>query len=99
MAGQSLEPIRFRMNLWLDGLPPWSEFDLIDREIEIGETRMKIIGRCERCNATTANPATGMRDAQIPALLRQRFGHMDFGIYAQVIRGGTIRVGDTARPA
>ncbi len=54
-------------------------------------------GRCVRCNATTANPATGKRDVQVPALLKQRFGHVDFGIYAQVVRGGTVRRGDAAR--
>lgn len=97
MAGQALEHIRFRMNLWLEGPAPWSELDWVDREVEIGEARLRIIGRDTRCNATNANPDTGTRDTQIPALLRKRFGHLDFGVYAQVTRGGPIRVGDTAR--
>ena len=97
IASADLEPIRFRMNLWLDGMDPWEEFDLIGREIEIGATRLKVIGRCERCNATTANPETGQRDVQIPSILRRRYGHMDFGIYAQVISGGPVRIGDGAR--
>ena len=97
IASADLEPVRFRMNLWLDGMAPWEEFDLIGREIEIGATRLKVIGRCERCNATTANPETGQRDVQIPSILRRRYGHMDFGIYAQVISGGPVRIGDGAR--
>ena len=92
-----LEPIRFRMNLWLDGLAPWEELAWVGREVEVGKARLKIIDRDERCNATTANPATGQRDIQVPAILRQHFGHMDFGIYAQVVRGGEIRTGDLAR--
>ncbi|MEM8698968.1 MAG: MOSC domain-containing protein [Pseudomonadota bacterium] len=94
MARQDLELIRFRMNLWIDGGAPWEELDWVGREISVGEVRLAIKSRDERCNATNANPSTGARDTQIPGLLQQRFGHRDFGIYAQVISGGTIRVGD-----
>ncbi len=97
VTGTGLEPIRFRMNLWLEGMDPWEEFDLIGRELDVGSARLKVIGRCERCNATTANPETGARDVQIPTILRQRYGHMDFGIYAQVIGGGPVRIGDGAQ--
>lgn len=95
--GQSLAHIRFRMNLWLEGPDPWSELEWVGREIEIGTVRLAIIGRDARCNATNANPGTGARDTQIPAILKQDFGHMDFGIYAQVLQGGTIGRGDRAR--
>ena len=97
ICGQNLEPIRFRMNLWLDDMDPWSEFDLVGCEIEIGAVRLKVIGRCERCNATNASPETGQRDTQIPATLRKRYGHMDFGVYAQVLSGGELKLGDLAR--
>jgi MOSC domain-containing protein YiiM len=30
----------------------------------------------------------------IPLTLRKGFGHMDMGVYAEVIAGGTIRTGD-----
>ncbi|MEM1299891.1 MAG: MOSC N-terminal beta barrel domain-containing protein [Pseudomonadota bacterium] len=96
-VGQSLEDSRFRMNLWLEGPAPWSELDWVDRDVEIGEVRLKVIARDARCNATNANPATGKRDTQIPGLLRKIFGHMDFGVYAQVTRGGSIARGDTAQ--
>lgn len=96
-VGHKLEHIRFRMNLWLEGPPAWSELDWVGQEVEIGEARFQIIARDKRCNATNANPATGGRDTQIPALLRKTFGHMDFGVYAQVIQGGVVTCGDTAR--
>lgn len=96
-VGQKLEHIRFRMNLWLEGPPAWSELDWVGQDIEIGEAIITIIGRDERCNATNANPATGKRDTSLPALLQRDFGHMDFGVYAQVKRGGTVRPGDPAR--
>ena len=97
LAGQNLEHIRFRMNLWLDGMAPWEELDLVGREIEIGEVRLKVTGRDERCNATAASPVSGARDVQVPALLHQHLGHKDFGIYAQVVKGGPVRLGDEAR--
>lgn len=99
IAGKPLEPIRFRMNLWLDGIEPWAELDMVGREIEVGEARLRIIRRDKRCAATTASPATGERDVPVPALLKRTFGHMDFGIYAQVVTGGTVRRGDAARLA
>ena len=34
--GQPLAMERFRGNIWLDGLAPWAEFDLVGREIRIG---------------------------------------------------------------
>ena len=98
LAGRGLEHIRFRMNLWLEGLAPWAELDLVDREIAIGDdVRLKVIGRVKRCNATAANPATGARDVPVPELLHQHLGHMEFGVYAQVLKGGTIRQGDVAQ--
>lgn len=97
IAGRPLEPIRFRMNLWLDGLAPWAELDMVGREIVIGEAQLTIVSRCERCRSTTANPQTGESDVPVPSLLRRHLGHLDFGVNAQVIAAGTIRRGDPAR--
>lgn len=96
-ADQPLQAIRFRMNLWVDGMEPWEELSLEGRELEIGEARLKLLFPCERCNATNANPDTGTYDTQIPPLLRKTFGHMDFGMNAQVTQGGTVKLGDQVR--
>ena len=40
-----------------------------------------------------ANPDTGRRDADTLGALSD-LGHQEFGLYAEVIKGGTIRVGD-----
>ena len=45
----------------------------------------------------TSRPVSGARDVQVPALLHQHLGHKDFGIYAQVVKGGPVRLGDEAR--
>ena len=31
--GRPVDPLRFRANLYLEGVPPWAEFEWIDKEI------------------------------------------------------------------
>jgi uncharacterized protein len=52
------------------------------------------VKRIVRCAATNVEPGTGIRDLQIPKTLMQVFGHMDCGIYAEVVTGGEIAAGD-----
>ena len=92
--GQELSIHRWRGNLWLDGLAPWAEFDLVGQEIDVGAARLRVEQRLGRCRATEANPATGQHDAPTMAALESGFGHTDFGVYARVVRGGTVARGD-----
>ncbi|WP_170387725.1 MOSC domain-containing protein [Ruegeria atlantica] len=91
--GQELSPLRWRGNIWFDGLPPWEEFDWLGRDVRIGGTIFRVRERITRCLATTANPDTGTRDADTLGSL-QTWGHQDFGVYAEVQEGGAISVGD-----
>lgn len=93
-VGMALDPLRFRANIYLDGLPAFAEFDWIDKPVEIGGIRVHGIKRTERCAATTVNPATAIRDVMIPAVLMRSYGHADCGIYVGVDSGGRIAVGD-----
>lgn len=99
IAGKQLEHIRFRMNLWVDDLDPWVETDW--SEIKMGAARLRILRRVKRCRTPDASPKTGARDIELLKLLHGRFGHMDFGVYAQVIESGAIAIGDAcvAEPA
>ena len=90
----SVDAARFRGNILFDGIPPQAELDWIDREVTVGEVRLKIVQRTKRCPATEVNLETGRRDLDVPRLLRHAYGHSDMGVYAQVVRGGTIRPGD-----
>jgi hypothetical protein len=94
IVGRPVHPLRFRANLYVSGWPAWHEFDLLDRTLAIGETRLKIVKRTVRCAATNVDPETGARDLNIPHALMQRLGHADCGVYAEVIAGGTIAAGD-----
>ena len=43
------------------------------------------------------NPDTAARDANPVKELQKNFGHIDLGVFAEVIAGGTIRPGDEIR--
>jgi uncharacterized protein YcbX len=96
--GAALDPRRFRMNLWLDGLAPWEERGWVGREIAIGPVRLLVRETTGRCVATEVSPDTGRRDAAVMGGLRAATGATDFGVYAEVVAGGTLRVGDAAAP-
>ena len=91
--GQELSPDRWRANLWLDGTVPWEEKEWVGKTLTIGEVTLKVACEITRCKATMANPETGQRDADTLGAL-DALGHQEFGLYAEVITGGTIRLGD-----
>ena len=93
-VGTAVNPLRFRGNIYVRGWPAWREFDLLDAEISIGTARLKVVKRIVRCAATDVDPDTGIRDLSIPRRLRDQFGHADCGVYAEVVAGGEIAVGD-----
>lgn len=92
--GHELSIHRWRGNIWVDTGAPWEEFDWMDRELRIGGCILKALERTDRCLATTANPDTGIRDADTLKAL-EHWGHQDFSVRAEVLDGGTIRLGDT----
>jgi uncharacterized protein YcbX len=98
-VGAPVDPLRFRGNLLVEGRPAWREFDLLGQTLTIGDARLKVVKRIVRCAATNVEPGTGIRDMEIPKTLMQAFGHMDCGVYAEVVAGGTIAVGDTIAEA
>ncbi len=93
-AGQTISRLRWRGNIWITGTKAWEEFDWIGQTIAIGKARLLVREPIVRCLATTANPATGTRDLDTLALLKQDRGHTNFGIYAEVVNGGPIEIGD-----
>lgn len=93
-VGQDLSIHRFRGNLWVEGWAPWAEFGLVGQEITVGGAVLRVEARITRCRATCANPVTGRQDVELLQALEAGFGHEDFGVYARVIRGGMVEVGD-----
>ncbi len=93
--GEELDPLRFRANVYFEGLAPWAESQWLDRKIRLGEATLQVFARTDRCAATDVNPQSAARDTSIPPDLIRMYGHNELGVYAQVIEGGTVRVGDT----
>ena len=60
--GRPVDPLRFRANLYLEGVAPWAEFGWIGKEIGVGESRLAVFARTTRCEATNVDPARGVRD-------------------------------------
>ena len=90
----SIDPIRFRANVYFDGAPPWCEHDWVGSELALGAARLRVVAPITRCTATQVNPVTAERDLDIVAALERAFGHINMGVYAEVLRGGEIAVGD-----
>ena len=97
-VGQTLDPLRFRANLYVTGAPAWAEFDWVGHRLTLGDVPLRVASRIPRCAATAVNPATAERDLNLVKALRAHFGHVDMGVYAEVERGGRLTVGDTLAP-
>lgn len=96
--GRPVHPLRFRGNLYVDGLPAWEEFSWLDRTVQVGPVTLRAIHRIPRCAATNVDPETGARDLDIPRTLLRAWGHSDCGIYLEVVSGGIIATGDSIQP-
>ena len=94
VTGSEIDPIRFRANVFLDGLDPWAEFDLVGKDVSLGTATMNVTKRIDRCAATNVDPETAERDLNIPKDLQRGFGHVDLGVYGCVTAAGRVAAGD-----
>src|SRR5947208_1511321 len=58
--GRPVDPLRFRANLYLEGVEPWAELGWMGTEIGVGEARLTAFARTTRCDATNVDPARGV---------------------------------------
>lgn len=96
--GRSIDPRRFRANFYIEGGRPWEEFDWLGRDFAIGGVRLRGFKAIKRCAATNVDPARGVRDLNIPLALAENFGHVNMGIYADVLEDGAVATGDLVQP-
>jgi len=93
---------RFRPNIVVlpaSGETGFIENSWIGHTLAIGdEVRLNITGPCGRCVMTTLAQGDLPKD---PGILRTaaQHNHVQVGVYAAVVRGGTIRRGDSVRRA
>jgi hypothetical protein len=67
--------------------------------VRIGESVLRVADQVPRCVVTTLDPATGIRDFPTLHVIKAyrgvtRKGNVHFGVYADVLEPGTVRVGD-----
>lgn len=98
-----LDPLRFRINLELDGAEPFEEETWDGRRVRIGDAVLRVEGQIPRCAVTAQDPATGLRDwntlkqiASFRPLMATR--QVPFGMYATVEQPGLVTVGDVVTP-
>lgn len=92
---QPLHPLRFRANIYIDGIPPWDERNWLEHELQIGPVKFRCIRRTRRCPAINVNPETAQRDADLPRTLIKDFGHPDMGVYLSALNDGHLAVGQS----
>lgn len=93
-ADRPIDARRFRPNIVLDGIPAWTEFELVGKQLQLGAGRVEITARIGRCVNIEVNPETGDRDIPLLSLLQQEFGHAQTGVLAKIVSGGKVKVGD-----
>jgi ferredoxin-NADP reductase/uncharacterized protein YcbX len=91
LAKVEVDPRRFRGNLLIKGGGAWSEFDLLGRQLQIGDAVLEVLRPIDRCSGTSVHPDLGEVDINLPALLARHAGHIYCGVYARVIKAGNIK--------
>ncbi len=90
---------RFRMLIELAAADPHEEDTWIGRQVAIGEAVLTVTKPDARCAITTQHPDTGERDLDTLRTIIAYRGlreakYVDFGVLADVVHEGAIRVGD-----
>jgi MOSC domain-containing protein len=93
-----IHPLRFRANIYLDGLAPWEELSWVGHDIQVGAFTLRAVQATRRCAAVDVNPVTAERDTALPKAIMRHTGHANLGIYLEVAEDGQLRQGDAVAP-
>ncbi len=90
---------RFRINIIADTDRAFAENDLIGQTLHCGKALVTVQKPVGRCAAINVDPKTALRsDQDYVGFMRENFGHSNLGVFAKVIKGGEVKVGDELRP-
>lgn len=95
LSGQTLDPRRFRPNLFVRAAADarFDEAELTGRTLDVGTVRLRVLGPTERCVVPSYDLATGARDGELARIIALERNNV-LGIYCSVERSGTVGVGD-----
>ena len=99
-----LDPGRFRMTMEIQGVSrPHEEDTWAGRRVRAGDAVIRVGEAVPRCVVTTLDPNTGIRDFPTLRVIRDYRGtnaenQLEFGVYAEVVEPGEVRVGDPVEP-
>lgn len=97
-AGVTLDPLRFRANIYLEGLAPWAErLWEKDQVVTLGDVPTRVLKAIGRCQAISVDPTTGKRDLDLPRVLAGSFERNVMGVYVMVCGDGVIAAGDPVK--
>ena len=100
---EGVDPRRFRMTFGVDGPGAHEEDSWIGRDVRVGDAVLRVGGHVGRCALTTRQPDTGVVDFKTLHVLQAYRGDMEsteplpFGVHAQVVEPGRVRLGDPVR--
>ncbi|HEX6391649.1 MAG TPA: MOSC N-terminal beta barrel domain-containing protein [Solirubrobacteraceae bacterium] len=101
LAGEHVDPRRFRMLVEVDGLGEAHEEDTwVGERLRVGAALVRVRGHVGRCLITQRHPETGTTDVPMLDLLRSYRAGLDtteplaFGVYGEVLEPGRVAVGD-----
>jgi uncharacterized protein YcbX len=89
-----LDPLRFRANVYFEGVPAWEELHWLGKTISCGSARLRVFKGTTRCEAASVDLNTARRGLSIPSALECTWGHRTLGLYAKVVSGGEAAAGD-----
>ena len=97
-TGTAYSNRRFRINMIIDADRAFAEADMIGQTFQCGKALMMIQKPVGRCAAINVDPKTALRsDKDYVRLMREKFGHSNLGVFAKIIKGGEVKVGDELR--
>ena len=100
-TGLDVDASVFRPNVVLEGLDAWAEEAWVGKQLRLGGALLEVISRTVRCDAINMHPRTGARWPGNRDLVAEIAGNFPavgpyLGVYARVLRGGTVSLGDDA---
>jgi len=99
-GADEIDARRFRMLIEVDGVEPHEEDSWVAREIRIGPARVLVQGNIGRCLVTSRDPDSGTINLPTLDLLSTYRREvpttepLPLGVYAEVLQGGSVGVGD-----